>query len=70
VPAKGINAKVAKVDCTVSRDACSSNNIRGYPTVLLFKGGNKEGIRYSGPREVASFVDFLQQQASPAAAAE
>ena len=59
VPARGISAKIAKVDCTVARDVCAAHSIRGYPTLLMFKGGNKEGVRYAGPREVPSFLDFL-----------
>lgn len=66
VAAKGVNAKVAKIDCTVARDACAANGIRGYPTLLLFKNGQKEGVRYSGPREVASFITYLNEQTAPA----
>ena len=51
-----MSAHVAKVDCTVARDVCTAANIRGYPTIMLFTKGSKEGVRYSGPRETSAFI--------------
>ena len=52
VQAEGIN--VGKVDCTVYKSLCSSKGVRGYPTLLAFKGGSQVGERYTGARDVPS----------------
>lgn len=31
--------KISKIDCTKYGIICSSNNIRGYPTLILFHNG-------------------------------
>ena len=53
---------IAKVDCTVHRDVCSEQGVKGYPTVLLFKNGEKEGIKYNGAREGPAMTAFLKEQ--------
>ena len=53
---------IAKVDCTVHRDVCSTQNVKGYPTVMLFKDGNKEGIKYNGAREGPAMTAWLKEQ--------
>ena len=65
-PHRIAQVKIAKVDCDAHRDLCASNNVRGYPTLLLFKDGNREGIKYSGGRDIASFTTFLKEQAPSA----
>jgi thioredoxin-like negative regulator of GroEL len=57
-----LGAKIAKVDCTVHRDVCSHHGVRGYPTLLYFKPGGKENIKYSGARELNALTDFIKQQ--------
>jgi thioredoxin-like negative regulator of GroEL len=52
---EGIN--VGKVDCTVHKDLASKYEIRGFPTIILFKA-NGEQVKYSGAREVKAFTDF------------
>jgi hypothetical protein len=47
--------------------SCSSQSIRGYPTLLLFKDGAKEGAKYSGARDLAALADFAKQNAAAAA---
>ncbi len=47
------NAKIASVDCTQHSALCAANNVKGYPTLLLFKQGG-ESIKYSGNRDTAS----------------
>lgn len=60
--ASGSKAHVAKVDCTVARDVCSAQGIRGYPTLQLFKGGDsKNAIKYQGARDQAALADFIKQ---------
>lgn len=58
----GLN--VGQVDCTQHRDVCSQNGVRGYPTVKLFKDGDKEGEAYRGARSVDAMKDFLMSQKS------
>ena len=44
------------------RDVCSEQGVKGYPTVLLFKNGEKEGITYNGAREGPAMTAFLKEQ--------
>eukprot|EP00164_Ancoracysta_twista_P002767 GFYU01003683.1.p1 GENE.GFYU01003683.1~~GFYU01003683.1.p1 ORF type:complete len:565 (-),score=211.16 GFYU01003683.1:121-1815(-) len=49
----------AKVDATVRNDIARQYGISGYPTVLMFKGGDKFQ-EYMGRREVSALLDFVQ----------
>lgn len=71
------NVRFNAVACLATRyfaltnlNVCSSQAVRGYPTLLLFKNGSKEGIKYSGARELKALADFAKQHAAPAAATE
>ena len=57
-------AKVAHVDCTVEKDVCAEQGIKGYPTLQYFKAGSKEGEAYKGAREVSAMQAFLTSKAS------
>jgi hypothetical protein len=48
------------VDCTVHRDVCTAQGVKGYPTLILFKNGVPEGTKYSGARELQPLVDFAK----------
>lgn len=52
--------KIGKVDCTVHRDLCSGQGVRGYPTLMLFKEGEKEGKKYTGAREFEPLLNFAK----------
>jgi thioredoxin domain-containing protein 5 len=54
--------KIAFVDCTVHRDVCQKEGVKGYPTIKLIHNG-AEAATYKGPRETSALHDFVQDQA-------
>jgi protein disulfide-isomerase-like protein len=48
----------ANVDCEKNRLICSNYQVRGYPTIKLFKDGKY--TEYDGPREVSGFIFFAK----------
>lgn len=53
---------VGKVDCTQHTALCSSQDVTGYPTLKLFGKGVQSGIKYRGPRDLASLEKFIADQ--------
>jgi len=49
---ENLGYKVAKIDCTVHTQTCNAYSIRGYPSLIMFKNGEKVDERYSGQRTV------------------
>lgn len=55
--------QVAKIDCTVHKDLCSKQGVRGYPTLKYFKAGaGPDGEKYQGGRDIPSFTSFIEKQ--------
>ncbi|XP_050712885.1 thioredoxin domain-containing protein 5-like [Eriocheir sinensis] len=53
---------IGKVDCTQHTALCSSQDVTGYPTLKLFGKGVQSGIKYRGPRDLASLEKFIADQ--------
>nr|DAC80631.1 TPA_inf: thioredoxin domain-containing protein 5 [Conus magus] len=49
---------VSKVDCTVSTKLCTSQGVRGYPTLVLFNDGDKLE-QYQGSRSLEDLKGFV-----------
>lgn len=57
---------LAKVDCTDDgKDACGRFDVKGYPTLKIFKGGELSSD-YNGPRDASGIVKFMRSQVGPA----
>ncbi|XP_064105135.1 thioredoxin domain-containing protein 5-like [Macrobrachium nipponense] len=53
---------IGKVDCTQHTTLCSSQDVTGYPTLKMFSKGIDGGVKYRGPRDLASLERFLSEQ--------
>eukprot|EP01133_Synstelium_polycarpum_P012197 gene12197-14274_t len=55
---------IAKVDATAN-DVPAKLNIQGFPTILLFKAGDKDNhVTYEGHRDLDSLVNFMNTHTS------
>ncbi|KAJ4700700.1 Protein disulfide-isomerase [Melia azedarach] len=59
---------LAKVDANeeANKDLATEYEIRGFPTVKIFRNGGKNIQDYKGPREADGIVDYLKKQSGPA----
>ncbi len=55
---------VAQVDCTENQELCQEHEVRGYPTLKVFK--NQKEIPYNDARKSDAIVSFLQRLSLPA----
>ncbi|PRP81194.1 protein disulfide-isomerase A3-like [Planoprotostelium fungivorum] len=56
---------LAKVDCTVETELQSRFDVKGYPTLKIFRKGTPTD--YNGPRESQGIVSYMEKQAGPSA---
>ncbi|KAI9259600.1 hypothetical protein BDA99DRAFT_513655 [Phascolomyces articulosus] len=56
--------KLGKVDCTANQDLCQEYEVRGYPTLKVFRNG--ETSEYKGTRKADGIISYMQKQAAPA----
>ena len=48
------------MDCTQQGSLCTEQGVRGYPTLMLYKGGEKEGVKYNNQRTLQALSDFVK----------
>lgn len=58
----GSRVKIAKVDCTTESGICKQQQITSYPTLLYYRKGNKDAVKYAGTRDLSSLANFLNDQ--------
>ena len=51
------NVHIAKVDCTVDREVCTAEGVRGYPTLKFFTSDG-HAAKYAGGRDLASLTEY------------
>lgn len=51
------NIKLGKVDCTANADLCQEYEVRGYPTMKVFRKGNTS--EYKGARKEEGIVNYM-----------
>lgn len=51
--------KLAKIDATVEKKLSERFEVKGYPTLLIFRNGKH--FSYKGPREENGIVDYMKQ---------
>jgi protein disulfide-isomerase A1 len=56
---------VAKVDCTVEKEICGEQQVRGFPTLKFFQSGKP--VEYQGARTAEAIVSFIRKNTGPAA---
>ena len=59
---KGSKAAIGKMDCTVEKDTCGKNEVRGYPTLKFFANGELVE-KYAGKRTAEDIVDYCLEKA-------
>lgn len=52
--------KIAKVDCTIYEELCNTNEVQGYPTLVLFKNGRRV-TEFNGARDLDMLHEFVEQ---------
>ena len=53
---------IAKIDCVDHKELCQQEQIRAYPTLILFINGERwHAGGYRGPRTVVAMADWLRQ---------
>ena len=62
---EGISAVLAKMDATVEKSTPEQFEVRGYPTIKIFRDGEVAGD-YEGKRDAAGIVQWIKANSGPA----
>ena len=54
--------KVGQIDCTEEIKLCQQHGVRGYPSFLLYKEGEEEGVKFPGQRNLRGFQLFAADE--------
>ncbi|CAD2218125.1 protein disulfide-isomerase A6 [Angomonas deanei] len=63
--ALGDKATLAEVDCTQNEKLCGKFDVKGYPTLILFKNGEKH-LDFDGGRTAPEIISYVKSQYEPA----
>lgn len=55
---------IGKIDCTVEKELCKDQQIKGYPTLKVYRDGDI--FDYPGQRDADSMIDFAEKMSKPA----
>jgi len=55
---------IGKIDCTVEKELCAEQQVRGYPTLKVYRDGDI--FDYPGQRDADSMIDFAEKMSKPA----
>jgi len=59
-------AVLAAVDCTVEKDLCSQYDVKGFPTLKLFRASTTNPADYTGGRTADDIYNYISKQTQPA----
>ncbi|KAL2892948.1 Protein disulfide-isomerase [Bienertia sinuspersici] len=59
---------LAKVDANedINKELATEYDVKGFPTLKIFRNGGKHIQEYKGPREAEGIVEYLKKQSGPA----
>ncbi|KAJ1562284.1 protein disulfide-isomerase precursor, partial [Cladochytrium tenue] len=61
---KPSNVKLAKVDCMAEQEICNEQDVRGFPTLKVFRKGAV--AEYKGTRKADGIIGYMKKQSLPA----
>jgi hypothetical protein len=56
---KAESIKLAKVDCTAETELCAEHEVKGYPTLKVFKDG--KATEYNGGRKANLIINYMKK---------
>ena len=54
---------IAEVNCDENTALCTSQQVKGYPTLIFYSGGNK--AEYTGRRKFDQLMSFVRDASAP-----
>jgi protein disulfide-isomerase A6 len=54
---------VASLDADQHKDVAARFEVTGFPTIKWFSKTNKDGVKYDGPRDIDSFIGYINRYA-------